>query len=142
MLSGFCQNLDINMRCQAIGKQMSTAMHMAVELNDYDALKLILDYNGEPRRELGLKDGKGKNPLDIAFELDFSSMKDLLQRNGGHQSSLALQEQQKILQIMKPISTKKNEQEPITLFNTIIANSTDRFQKLLMQGEDINQRDA
>jgi hypothetical protein len=43
---------------------------------------------------------------------------------------------------MKPISTRKNEQEPITLFNTIIANSTDRFQKLLMQGEDINQRDA
>jgi ankyrin repeat protein len=130
------------MRCQAIGKQMSTAMHMAVELNDYDALKLILDYNGEPRRELGLKDGKGKNSLDIAFELDFASMKDLLQRNGGHQSSLAIQEQQKILQIMKPISTRKNEQEPITLFNTIIANSTDRFQKLLMQGEDINQRDA
>ena len=64
---------------------MSTAMHFAVEQNDYDALKLILDYNGEPRRELGLKDNKGKNPLDLAFDL------------GGHQSSQAIQEQYKIL---------------------------------------------
>ena len=50
---------------------MSTAMHFAVELNDYDSLKLLLDYNGEPKREVGLKDHKGKNPLDLANDLDF-----------------------------------------------------------------------
>jgi ankyrin repeat protein len=66
---------------------MSTAMHFAVELNDYDALKLLLEYNGEPRREVGLKDNKGKNPLDLAYDLEFQSMKDLLERHGGHQSS-------------------------------------------------------
>ena len=53
-------------------------MHFAVELNDYDSLKLILEYNGEPRREVGLKDSKGKNPLDLAYDLDFQSMKDIL----------------------------------------------------------------
>lgn len=46
------------------------------------------------------------------------------------------------MQIMKPISTKKNESKPITIFNTIMANSMDRFQKLLLQGVDINERDA
>jgi hypothetical protein len=59
------------MRCTNLQKQMSTAMHFAVELNDYDSLKLILEYNGEPRREVGLKDNKGKNPLDLAYDLDF-----------------------------------------------------------------------
>ena len=62
-------------------------MHFSVELNDYDSLKLILDYNGDPRREVGLKDNKGKNPLDLAYDLDFESMKNLLERYGGHQSS-------------------------------------------------------
>lgn len=68
-------------------------------------------------------------------------MKDLLERSGGHQSSQAIQEQYKILQIMKPISTKKNEAETITIFNVIIANSVERFQKQLLQGADINDRD-
>jgi hypothetical protein len=68
-------------------------------------------------------------------------MKDLLERQGGHQSSQALQEQYKILQIMKPISTKKNEAETITIFNVIIANSVERFQKQLLQGANINDRD-
>ncbi len=63
---------------------MSTAMHFAVELNDYDSLKLLLEYTGEPKREVGLKDSKGKNPMDLAYDLDFQSMKDLLDRHGGH----------------------------------------------------------
>jgi ankyrin repeat protein len=71
MLSGLISNLDLNMRCTNLQKQMSTAIHFAVELNDYDALKLLLEYNGEPRREVGLKDNKGKNPLDLAYDLDF-----------------------------------------------------------------------
>lgn len=69
---------------------MSTALHLAVELNDYDAAKSILDYPGDPKREVGLKDSKGKNPMDLAVELQYDNIKDLLQRNGGHQSSLAL----------------------------------------------------
>ncbi len=69
---------------------MTTAMHLAVEQNDYDALKLILEYTGEPRREVGLKDANGKNPMDLAVDLDFTSMKELLQKHGGHQSSQAL----------------------------------------------------
>ena len=44
LLSGYIKDLDVNMRTMAIGKQMFTAMHVAVECNDYDALKLILDY--------------------------------------------------------------------------------------------------
>jgi ankyrin repeat protein len=52
-----------------------------------------------------------------------------------------MQQQYQMMQIMKPISTKKNESEQITVFNTIIANSMDRFQKLLLQGVDINERD-
>ena len=63
---------------------MTTAMHLAVEQNDYDALKLILEYTGEPRREVGLKDANGKNPMDLAVDLDFTSMKELLQKHGGH----------------------------------------------------------
>ena len=141
MLSGLVKDLDVNMRCTNLQKQLSTAMHFAVELNDYDSLKLLLECNGEPRRELGLKDHKGKNPLDLAYDLDFQSMKDLLERHGGHQSSQALQEQYKILQIMKPISTKKNESETINIFNVIVANSVDRFQKQLLQGANINERD-
>ena len=78
-------------------------MHLAVEQNDYDSLKMILEYNGDPKREVGLKDANGKNPMDMASDLDFTSMKELLQRHGGHQSSQALQEQYQILQIMKPI---------------------------------------
>ncbi len=66
---------------------MTTAMHLAVEQNDYDALKLILEYTGEPRREVGLKDANSKNPMDLAVDLDFTSMKELLQKHGGHQSS-------------------------------------------------------
>jgi ankyrin repeat protein len=42
---------------------------------------------------------------------------------------------------MKPISTKKNESESITVFNVIIANSVERFQKLLLMGANINERD-
>jgi ankyrin repeat protein len=42
---------------------------------------------------------------------------------------------------MKPISTKKNEAETITIFNVIIANSVERFQKQLLQGANINDRD-
>lgn len=57
------------MRCDALAFKMSTALHLAVESNDYDAVKLILDYGGEPKRELGLKDGKGRNPMDLAVEL-------------------------------------------------------------------------
>ena len=45
---------------------------------------MILEYNGEPKREVGLKDANGKNPLDMAHDLDFASMKELLQRHGGH----------------------------------------------------------
>ena len=128
----------MNMRSKALGYTMSTALHFAVEINDYDGVKAILDYGGEPKRELGLKDAKGKNPMDIAVDLAFSSIKDLFQRYGGFESSQALQEQQKILQIMKPINTKKNEGEPVTVYNTIIANSMDRFQKLMLQGLDVN----
>jgi hypothetical protein len=42
---------------------------------------------------------------------------------------------------MKPISTKKNETEAINIFNVIVANSVERFQKLLLQGANINERD-
>jgi ankyrin repeat protein len=84
LLSGFIKDLDVNFRGQAVGKKMTTAMHLAVEQNDYDALKLILEYTGEPRREVGLKDANGKNPMDLAADLDFTSMKDLLQKHGGH----------------------------------------------------------
>lgn len=59
-------------------------MHLAVEINDYDATKLILEYPGDPKRELGLKDQSGKNPLDLAFDLDYANIKDLLQRYGAH----------------------------------------------------------
>lgn len=70
---------------------MSTALHLAVEGNDFDAVKSIVDYQGDPKRELGLKDGKGKNPLDLAMELGFTNINDLLQRSGAHPSSMALQ---------------------------------------------------
>lgn len=33
---------------------------------------------------------------------------------------------------MKPITTSKNDSATITIFNTIMANSLDRFQKLLL----------
>ena len=42
---------------------------------------------------------------------------------------------------MKPINTKKNESAAINIFNTIIANSMDRFQKILLLGNDINEKD-
>ena len=103
LLSGYIKTLDVNLRSQSIGKKLATAMHLAVEQNDYDSLKLLLEYIGEPRREVGLKDANGKNPMDLAFDLDFTSMKELLYKHGGHQSSQALQEQYQILQIMKPI---------------------------------------
>lgn len=80
------------MRSDALGFKMATAMHFAVEANDYDAVKLILDYGGEPKRELGLKDAKGRNPMDLAVDLQFTNIKDLLERYGGHQSSLAIQQ--------------------------------------------------
>ena len=82
-MSGYIKDLDVNMRCNAIGNKMSTAMHFAVELNDYETLKLILDYPGDPKRELGLKDAKGKNPLDLAADLGFTNLFDLLKRYGG-----------------------------------------------------------
>jgi|LauGreDrversion4_2_1035121.scaffolds.fasta_scaffold112447_1 ankyrin repeat protein len=70
---------------------MTTALHFAVEINDYDAVKLLLDYGGEPKRELGLKDSKGRNPMDLAVELGFTNIKDLFSRYGGFESYLALQ---------------------------------------------------
>ncbi|TNV85672.1 hypothetical protein FGO68_gene4297 [Halteria grandinella] len=142
LLSGYNQKLDVNMRSKGVGKLMSTALHFAVENNDMDAARQILDYPGDPRREVGLKDQAGKNPMDIAVEMELPLMKELLTGHGGHQSSHAMQQQYQMMQIMKPISTKKNESETITVFNTIIANSMDRFQKLLLQGVDINERDA
>lgn len=71
-------------------KKMATAMHFAVELNDYDTLKLLLEYPGDPKREVGLKDAQGKNPLDLATDLGFKNLEELLERNGGHHSSVAL----------------------------------------------------
>ena len=62
-------------------------MPIAVEQNDYDSLKMLLEYTGEPRREVGLKDANSKNPMDLACDLDFTSMKELLYKHGGHQSS-------------------------------------------------------
>ena len=59
-------------------------MHIAVEQNDYDSLKMLLEYTGEPRREVGLKDTNSKNPMDLACDLDFTSMKELLYKHGGH----------------------------------------------------------
>ena len=97
MLSGYAKTIDVNQRSQALGKKLATAMHIAVESNDYDSLKLLLEYTGEPRREVGLKDANVKNPMDLAFDLDFTSMKELLYKHGGHQSSQALQEQYQIL---------------------------------------------
>lgn len=97
LLSGYVKTLDVNLRSQSLGKKLATAMHLAVEQNDYDSLKFLLEYTGEPKREVGLKDANGKNPMDLAFDLDFTSMKELLLKHGGHQSSQALQEQYQIL---------------------------------------------
>ena len=82
----------MNVRAEAVVKHLSTAMHLAVEINDYDAVKLILDYPGDPKREIGLKDNKGKNPMDLSVDLEFNNIKDLFQRYGGHQSSMAIQD--------------------------------------------------
>lgn len=79
------------MRSQATGYQMSTALHFAVEINDYDSVKLLLDFGGEPKRELGLKDSKGRNPMDLSVELGFTNIKDLFSRYGGFESSEAQQ---------------------------------------------------
>lgn len=59
-------------------------MHLAVEGNDYEALKMILEYPGEPKREVGLKDASGKNPMDLASDLTYTNLKELLRINGGH----------------------------------------------------------
>lgn len=86
-MSGYIKDLDVNMRCNAIGNKMSTAMHFAVELKKKKILKLILDYPGDPKRELGLKDANGKNPMDLAADLKFTKIFDLLKRYGGFESS-------------------------------------------------------
>jgi ankyrin repeat protein len=91
LLSGYFKNIDVNMRSQATGYQMSTALHFAVEINDYDSVKLLLDFGGEPKRELGLKDSKGRNPMDLSVELGFTNIKDLFSRYGGFESSEAQQ---------------------------------------------------
>lgn len=59
-------------------------MHLAVEGNEYEALKMILEYPGEPKVEVGLKDALGRNPMDLASDLSYTNLKELLRINGCH----------------------------------------------------------
>lgn len=71
LLSGWVTELDLNMRCQMPGHVDSTCLHFAVRANDYELLKQILEYCGPSKIEMGLKDSKGKNALDLAKELEY-----------------------------------------------------------------------
>lgn len=56
LLSGSITHLDLNIRSAMMGFEESTAMHFAVRNNDYELLKAILEYQGTPHVEVGLKD--------------------------------------------------------------------------------------
>lgn len=86
LLSGSITNLDLNVRSSMIGCQEQTVLHFAVRNNDYDLMKTILEYPGSKHVEVGLKDVYGKSPIDLAQELKYSKMFDLLQKYGAHPS--------------------------------------------------------
>jgi ankyrin repeat protein len=45
---------------------------------------MILEFSGSPKMEIGLKDSKGKSPIDLADSMGFVRLYDLLSRYGAY----------------------------------------------------------
>jgi ankyrin repeat protein len=43
-----------------------TAVHIAVKMNDYDCLKLLLEYQRNIKTDVFIKDIHGRNAMDLA----------------------------------------------------------------------------
>jgi len=49
-------------------------------------MKMLLDYLGPIKADVGLKDGNGKNPLDVALLLNYPKIVQILEQYGAHTS--------------------------------------------------------
>jgi len=62
-------DLDLNKRCENSQYQEETAVHLAVRSRDYDMLMMLLEFQGNFKTEVGLKNHEGKNAADVALAL-------------------------------------------------------------------------
>ena len=63
-----------------------TALHLLTIQNDYKMMNQFLNFKNSwvsGPLEIGLKDGEGRNPCDLAIEMGHQQMLDLLQNHGG-----------------------------------------------------------
>jgi hypothetical protein len=66
--------LDPNIQSYNVRTREMTPLHLLVVSNDYAMMSKFLEFKGVWRMgplEMGLKDGRGRNPCDLAIENGF-----------------------------------------------------------------------
>jgi len=149
LLDENCQrSIDPNAHSTSKHLNQMTTLHMLVVKNDYEMMSKFLalkDSWSNSKLETGLKDILGRNACDVAIELGHQQMLDLLTKAGAYPSHIGLSEKRAD---SKAAYTTVNKNPRIKgpteslLMESIIQNNLDRFQRGVLMGENINQRDS
>lgn len=121
-----------------------TALHMLVIKNDYEMMSKFLalkDSWSVGKLETGLKDILGRNACDIAIELGHQQMLDLLIKAGAYPSHVGLSKKSPDKKAAYTVVNKNLKSKgPIEsfLFESILQNNLDRFQRGVLMGENVN----
>eukprot|EP00347_Sterkiella_histriomuscorum_P017190 403350327 len=127
LLSGYIPQLDMNIKCENLQYKSQTALHIAVIQNDYDALKMLLEYQGNIKPDISIKDMNGKSPIDLAYMYNYPKMHQLLE-----QHTLRLQAVINEDLLKQNIILKKKEEEENKNYLDV---EIDMFKRLLLQNQ-------